>query len=156
MIPFPHDSYMRALAEAMYALFYLEGLIRHDLYRLSPPPENLDIWQISRSTMGALATRIGRQSDIELYPQKKAWLEACDAALEELTPIRNALMHSFPATIEGAQVLSRWAAPTAKHPQEAFPITEDFLDNLKGRVYSHIGNISVVRLPEPSPVAPSP
>ena len=156
MITFPADSYMRALAEATYTVLYLEGLIRYDLYRLNPPPPDLDIWQIARDTMGSLSRKIGKHSSVESDPQKQKWLKACDEALDELTSMRNAMIHSFPATIDGTQVLNRWTARTATQPQEAFPITEQGLNDLRERAYSHITKINKVRLPEPFPPTPSP
>ena len=164
MIPFPTDSYMRALAEAIYAVAYLEGLIRYDLYWLEPPPKCLDVGDISWDTMGKFAKKVRCVSENEGDPEKRVWLQACVSALEEIRPLRDQVVHSTPATMQGAQVLNRWTATKDKRNQESFPITEEFLTDFRDLVCKHIERINHVRLAEldaphdsrsvkPSPVA---
>lgn len=149
MIPFPTDSYMRALAEAIYAVAYLEGLIRFDLYRLDPPANGLDAWSTSRDTLGEFAHKIECEAQRQTKEKKKMWLEACASALKEVYPMRNQVLHSAPATIQGAQMLNRWTGTTSTKKQEALPITEEFLTGLRDIAFKHVKIVNDVRLSDP-------
>ncbi len=111
-----------------------------------------------------LAKDVQSASENEGDLKKKVWLEACASALEEIKPMRDQVVHSTPATVQGTQVLYRWTATKDKRNQESFPITEEFLTDFRDLVCKHIERINYVRLAEldaphdsrsvePSPVA---
>ena len=147
MITFPSESYMRALAETLYAVSYLEWAIPGDLPRLSQPTPWLSVEDLSRMTMGGVATKVRSAASASADPEGSAWLVAAADALEEVVEPRNQIVHSHPATVDGAQVLYRWAAATPTKPHEAQAVTLADLNRLRDLAYAHLRNLNAVRLP---------
>ncbi len=146
MITFPPDSYMRALAEAMYAVSYLEWALLGDISRLTAPPADLSVEGLSRSTMGTVATTVRRAAAVAALRSEATWLSAAADALEEVVDRRNQVVHVHPATIGDEQMLYRWAAATPTKAHEALAITEDQLVALRDLAYDHLRRMNAVRL----------
>ena len=147
MITFPNEPYMRALAEALYAVSYLEWALLGDLSRLSRPPPGLSIEDLSRTMMGRVAGKVRSAASASADPAESAWLAAAADAIEEVVEPRNQIVHSHPATVDGDQVLHRWAAATATKPHEAQDITLADLNRLRDLAYEHLQKMNAVRLP---------
>lgn len=137
---------MRALAEAMYAVSYLEWALLGDIPRLTAPPADLSIEGLSRSAMGTVAKAVRRAANDAVSPSEVAWLSAAADALEDVVDKRNQVIHAHPATIGGEQMLHRWAAATPSRAHEAFAITEDHLVALRDSAYEHLRRMNEVRL----------
>jgi hypothetical protein len=146
MIEYPPDPYMRALAEAIYATTYLEWLILGDLPRVTSDPSPLSAASLSRQPMGRTANALRRAATRTTLKAESAWLTASADALNEVAALRNQVLHSHPATIDGEQRLFRWAIPERSKPQEALEIDEQFLVALRHRAYEHVSAICKVRL----------
>lgn len=147
MVPFPHDGYMRLLAEALYAVAYLEWAVLGDLPRLSDPPPELSVEGLSRLPMGPVAGAVRHAARRASDSGERAWLEAAADAMEAVVENRNRVVHAHPASLGDAQMLFRWAAATATKPQEAHAITTEHLENLRDLAYEHLGRINAARLP---------
>ena len=66
---------MRALAEAIYAVAYLEWAIIGDLPRLANPPVELSIEGLSRETMGNVASSVRESASLTgTSVEEEAWL----------------------------------------------------------------------------------
>lgn len=138
---------MRALAEALYAVSYLEWALLGDLPRLSQPPPGLSVEDLSRMTMGGVATKVRSAASASADTAESAWLVAAADALEEVVEPRNQIVHSHPATVDGDQVLYRWASATPTKPHEAQDITLADLNRLRDLAYAHLQRMNAVRLP---------
>ncbi len=137
---------MRALAEALYAVSYLEWAILGDLPRLKARPVNLSITELSRLEMGKVAGRITEHAGIRIEPAEAAWLRAAADALEQVVGSRNGVVHAHPATIGSQQMLYWWAAKR-RRPHEAYAVTELRLHELRDLAFEHIRILSGLRLP---------
>lgn len=146
VIPFPAEGYMRALAETMYAVSYLEWALLGDLSRLADPPQELSIEGLSRSSMGQVAAAVRRGATSATDSAERAWLEAAADALAEVVERRNQVVHAHPATVRGEQVLYRWATSTQMKPHEAEAITHQHLEALRDLAYEHLRRMNALRL----------
>lgn len=143
----PPVSDMRALAEAIYVVSYVEWGILDDLPRLTNPPADLSIEGLSRSTMGHVAAAVRRASSGATNGAESAWLGAAADALEAVVDRRNRVVHAHPATIADSQMLFRWATATPTKPHEAEAITQRDLEALRDLAYVHLRRVKSVRLP---------
>ena len=146
MISFPNESYMRALAETMYAVAYLEWALLGDLSRLTNPPDELSVEGLSRATMGQVSAAVRRAARDSVDPAETAWLAAAADALEAVVDKRNQVVHAHPATVDGEQMLYRWATATPTKPHEAVAITKPDLVALRDLAFEHLGRMNAVRL----------
>jgi hypothetical protein len=138
---------MRSLAEAIYAVSYLEWALLGDLPRLSNAPSDLSIEGLSRETMGGVGRTVRHAASNSASATEKAWLSAAADALEEVVEKRNQVVHAHPATVENEQVLYRWATATRTKGHEAHPITETDLLALGDLAYEHLRRMNNLRLP---------
>jgi hypothetical protein len=138
---------MRAIAEAMYAVSYLEWALLGDLPRLTDPPQELSIEGLSRSSMGQVAAAVRRGATSATDSAERAWLDAAADALAEVVERRNQVVHAHPATVGGEQVLYRWATGTQTKPHEAEAITRRDLEALRDLAYEHLRRMNALRLP---------
>jgi hypothetical protein len=145
MLPFATDTYMRALAEANYAVAYLEWAILGDLDRLTNPPPGLNVASLSLSTLGGVAREVKAAALAATDPEERAWLNAAADALVEGVEPRNQIIHAHPATVDGEQVLHRWATATSTKQHEAKTFTEEDLTALAQLATDHVRKLSAVR-----------
>lgn len=134
------------LAVAMYAVSYLEWALLGDLPRLADPPQELSIEGLSRSSMGQVAAAVRRGSSPADFAER-AWLEAAADALAEVVERRNQVVHAHPATVDGEQMLYRWATLTQTKPHEAEAITHQDLEAFRELAYEHLRRMNALRLP---------
>jgi hypothetical protein len=147
VLPFPCESYMRALAEALYAVSYVESMLLGDLPRLSTSIDSLSVEGLSRQTMGAVASSVRQAISRASTPGEAAWLAAAADALESVVDLRNRVVHAHPATVDGQQMLYRWATAKGTKPHEAHAITETDLVALRDLAYEQVRRLNAVRLP---------
>ncbi len=104
VVPFPNDNYMRALAEAHFALSYLEWAVLGDLSRLSQPPPGLSVAKLSRSTLGH-KLKVLESAETSAPNGEKEWLRAAVEALKDVIDARNKVVHANPATVANELIL---------------------------------------------------
>lgn len=138
---------MLALAEALYTVSYLEWTLLGDLLRLADAPAELSIDGLSRSSVGQVAAVVRRAASDATDPNEEAWLNAAADALEAVVDKRNQVVHAHPATIDGEQMLYRWAGATPNKSHEARAITQVELEALRDLAYEHLQRMNTIRLP---------
>jgi hypothetical protein len=98
--------------------------------------------------MGAVAKEARRAAKSSSSHSGEAkWLNTAADALEQVVAERNRLVHAHPATIEGEQILHRWAAATNSKPHESVPIRVSELEALRDLAHEHVEKLNEHRLP---------
>jgi len=104
----------------------MEGLLIFDLPGLKAYlPDDLSPEALAGKTTGVIGQRLVKDGERIVDDDVRRYIRTGGQHLEAVSEIRNHMLHSRPATIEGAQVLYRWRPAT----NDYFAITNDWLQN---------------------------
>ena len=107
----------------------------------------VSIEELSRDTMGKVASETRAAISKTGDSAEKAWLSVAADALVAVVRPRNSVLHARPASSSsGHQTLFRFAAARGKESHESHEITETFLLDLKALACEHITKVNTVRL----------
>lgn len=134
----PGSDYLEGLGELVYAVGSLEWLLLGDLDKhRSVLPPTLTVESLAGETTVTIANRIRDAVPAIADPVVGEFYERGAAALLEVGELRNAVLHSRPATMPdeaGSQRLYRWRLAKGAKPMEAFWIDDGHLDRTLRRI----------------------
>ncbi len=145
MLPFPTDSYMRALAEAVYSVAHLEQLLLGDIPKLKHAPE-LTPSTLSGESLGDLAKALRKAASRSTDDREKKWLDVAASAVVDVLEPRNAIVHAHPATVDDEHLLFRWKLSKSRKPIDVRPVTIKELIALRTLAEDHVRRIGKLRL----------
>lgn len=133
----PEDQYLQKLGLVVYLVAVVEGLLMFDLPRFQHLlPAEFNVVKLSGMTVGGMGEFIKAHGAKSTDPKVAAYLVAGGEALIEIAPLRNAMLHSRPATDgDNGNVtrLLRWRVDKAAS-SEVQMISDEWLDRLARRV----------------------
>lgn len=138
----PPDDYLTLLGRVVYSVASIEGLLLFDLPRMPNPPVGATPAALAGKTTTGLGRALVDVSSQVADPGWSAYLSAGAAALMDIGPVRNAVLHARPATVDGAQQLHRWRLGSNA---EIFTVTSDRLCDVLEKIELHRKTLNCLR-----------
>lgn len=143
MPAYPDDPYLAQVGRLAYAVSGLEWSVLGDLSgHAAVLPPALSVGALAGKSTGRIADTIKRHLNDVRDKDVQAWLREGANALDAVSDIRNHVLHARPATINGQQRLYRW-----REANDAFPITDQWLDCELDRIEAWSEKLSALRVP---------
>ena len=127
----PDDEYLLRIGQLVYMVSSIEGLILFDLPGMATYlPEKLNAGALAGETMGTLARALTDAAPSIEDGDVRAYVDFAGRVLSQTSSIRNDLLHARPATVDGQSRLFRWKPRDRRGAGVAFPITDDWLEEM--------------------------
>lgn len=140
----PEDDYLKLLGQVVYSVASIEGLLIFDLPRMPNPVPGATPLDLAGKTTAMVGTALVGFVPQIVDEQWATYLAAGGNALVDIAPLRNAVLHARPATVDGMQQLHRWRIGAKT---EVFTVTREHLCDVLDAIEQHRKRIKLLRPP---------